>query len=261
MKERPILFSGEMVRKLLAGAKTQTRRVMRVQPRDWAPNPSFLTVDGEEPITLSQLEARCPHGVPGDRLWVKETFYCDHVFVKDYELTTNCGRVGPRVEPDRAKCEAEWRELIWYEADAPISTGYWAERTPPLTPSLFMPRWASRITLEITSVKVERVQDISEEDAIAEGIEPVEPVAGWSVFREDGGSYWTGQSEEPMRGVDGVRDFVRGKPLFGRTAGEQYAALWDTLNGKRAGCTWADNPWVWCLSFRVLPPTEGEARS
>lgn len=194
MHERPMLFSAPMVRALLAGTKTQTRRVVK--------NPA---ADGSVD--------RWPF-VEGMRLWVKETFYCDHCFAKDYELTANAGRVGPRMEPDRAACEAEWREQIWYNADAPIRDGYWAEGTPPLTPSLFMPRWASRITLEITDVRDERLQAISESDAIAEGC-----IAGCAA-----------------------------------TPIAQYKALWDGLNGKRKGCAWADNPWVWRIEFKRVKP-------
>lgn len=151
ISERPILFSGNMVRAILDGRKTQTRRVVKPQP--------------------TMCEARCPYGQPGDRLWVKETF--------------------------RLRCETELLDVVEYRADlARRTAGHQisenagfrfsaecdeAERQPEefgympgalnWRPSIFMPRWASRITLEIVSVRVERLQDISPLDIIAEGMD------------------------------------------------------------------------------------------
>jgi hypothetical protein len=141
MNDRPIIFSGPMVRAILEGRKTQTRRVIKPQPTEPANTP-WLKNGWLEP-------SRCPHGQPGDRLWVKETFFDN----RKYEAAVGF-KIGVAQDYD-------------YKADhevAPDSKVKWI-------PSIFMPRWASRITLEITDMRVQRVQDISEEDAKAEGVD------------------------------------------------------------------------------------------
>ena len=153
MKERPILFSGAMVRALLADAKTQTRRVVKMEShqqieqrddgRDWP-----WMYDGERDADYWMA---CPYGQPGDRLWVRETHAPQADCWGSWERWTR-GEGGPA-------------PIIRYAADA--------EKAPFIErwrPSIHMPRWASRITLEITGVRVERLQDISEADAIAEGV-------------------------------------------------------------------------------------------
>jgi len=235
-KERPILFSAPMVRAILGGAKTQTRRVVKDRRRQWERH-SEVDEDDNWPVCEDEYgdwyRMRCPYGVPGDRLWVKETWYCDHCFVGDLNLTMNCGRIGPDVEPDRAKCEAEWRgdgdtgSMMYYRADGEIwqqmeqsGTGFnW--RSPR-----FMPRWASRILLEITDVSVQRVQDISDDDAIAEGLD---------AEHADGHGYVVASPN----GYVLVRDAFR--------------ELWGSINAKR-GFGWAENPWVWALTFRRVQP-------
>lgn len=136
MKERGIIFKAEMVRAILDGRKTQTRRIAKIE------RPSYtyiengkLWVDAKE----GPIEIQCPYRVAGDRLWVRETF-----------------ALHDKLKPP----------IVYYRADDPTcygSDGAW-------TPSIFMPRWASRITLEITHVRVERVQEISQADAKAEGM-------------------------------------------------------------------------------------------
>ena len=171
MKERPILFSGPMVRALLAGTKTQTRRVVKPQPApDQQPrtvigSSGFVYVMDNAPL-LSYPEVRrvrwdCPYGQPGDRLWMRESFsgpWC-------MEAQDGIAAAPP----------SKWGESsqIWYWADGEPTHGDWTRPRP----SIHMPRWASRITLEITSVRVERLQDISEADAIAEGVytDPASP--------------------------------------------------------------------------------------
>ena len=144
MKERPILFSGPMVRAILDGRKTQTRR-------PYNPKAGFPREDGE--VTPTTADAwtdygPCPLGQPGDRLWVRETW------------TQNTSGV------------------VWYRADGhPIADGLWR-------PSIHMPRWASRITLEITHVWVERVQDITEDGAIREGMVRVDRCSPFQMFRD-----------------------------------------------------------------------------
>lgn len=153
MRERPILFSGAMIRAILAGAKSQTRRLVRaglavtdvcgggVDPVIWWPRDAL------------NRDAGCPYGVPGDRLWVKETWRADRAW--DW--------VRPKAIPRRS--------AVWYEAggDRDVLPDSADVRSTRGRPSIFMPRWASRITLEVTEVRVQRLQDISEEDARAEG--------------------------------------------------------------------------------------------
>lgn len=189
VKERPILFSGPMVRAILDGRKTQTRRVVKPQPI-WVYDCSVpvLTTDADPNAAI-----RCPYGVPGDRLWVRETF----------------GR--------------QWRHGFIYRADVetPIPAGGWE-------PSIHMPRCASRIMLEVTRVCVERLQNISEADAQAEGIQvlPLQSVDDPSAWRQSGpGAHQA------------------------RNARESFRLLWDSINSKR-GFGWDVNPWVWVIEFR-----------
>lgn len=193
MKERPILFSGPMVRAILDGRKTQTRRVVKGEALRWlSPEVGFAPT-----FVANPENSLCPYGGPGDRLWVRETHYVESAGYED-----GTGR------------------RIFYRAsdgDAPISL--WR-------PSIFMPRWASRLTLEVTAVRVERVQDISGEDAKAEGC--------------DASGCWEHDHDPEDLGC-----------LDSRVP--TYRALWDSINGKRPGCAWADNPWVWVIAFRRLP--------
>jgi hypothetical protein len=165
IKERPILFSAPMVRAILEGRKTVTRRAVKVQPRSRADIGSYGT--GQPFIRnpdVTKPNPECPYGKPGDRLWVRETWYCDHVEVQQ----------GPYLRPadmfdlDQSREDGE----LVYAADG--LTPYEQEQ-PTWKPSIHMPRWASRILLEITDVRVERLQDISREQCIAEG--PDFPVA------------------------------------------------------------------------------------
>lgn len=190
MKERPILFSGPMVRAILDSSKTQTRRV--VKPRKDLSVGCMLA-----PHELAG-EANCgdysnsPYGQPGDRLWVRETFMQETQFepcAVRYRATDEPFVLGPPI----GNIAKDWR------------------------PSIHMPRWASRITLELTGVRVERLQDISEADATAEGVD-YDP------------------EDCPFAGV--------------RTAVHAYRNLWDKING--AG-SWDANPWVWVIEFRRLP--------
>lgn len=226
MKERPILFSGPMVRAILEGRKTQTRRVVK-----WAGNLNgkpYLNIRNRTkavaPAFLSDLqnipEIRdivCPFGMPGDRLWVRESFYIDHC---DY---SEGGRLGSE-RPDGVT-----DDQIYYPADAAQDRPHWCCQTipeccchevgrPRVRSGRFMPRWASRITLEITNIRVERLQDISEDDAKAEGIELI-----------------TG---EPMYADEPVQRY---------SAKAQFRGLWDKINGKKH--PWAENPWVWVVEI------------
>ncbi|MFA5324307.1 MAG: hypothetical protein WC373_16650 [Smithella sp.] len=195
MKERPILFSGEMVRAILAGRKTQTRRVVKPQPKWIAdPNIPFKTDDANPKGII-----KCPYGQPGNFLWVRETW-------ATWSSLNHLAPSGIRPKP-----------ALEYKADGclTISGGKIADRGK-WRPSIHMPRWASRITLEITDVRVERVQDISEYDAECEGAETASP-------KEATGA--------------------RFRPAF--------HDLWDSINAKR-GLGWNANPWIWCLTFVVV---------
>lgn len=141
MKERPILLNGPMVRAILEGRKTQTRRPVKPQPplkiNQILPLELDVWLTYVKPKYGQEDIIRCPYGQPGDRLWVREKFFYDGNFHR--------------------------KEMLWYTADDTISKGWdWK-------PSIHMPRWASRITLEIANVRVERVQEISETDAKVEG--------------------------------------------------------------------------------------------
>lgn len=218
MKERPILFSGPMVRALLAGRKTQTRRVVKLNVPADADEVFFwsgedLRRKGWRNVSEPGLWARkngrdgyiefigrCPYGVPGDRLWVREAF----AYIGDCRHS----------DPGAAALAANG----FYRADETVDCG----DITRWRPSIHMPRRLSRITLEITEVRVERLQDISEADALAEGIE--------------------------QRGIEfGVPGLWR-RPEGPHSAAAAYADLWETINGSDS---WAANPWVWAVSFRV----------
>jgi hypothetical protein len=202
MKERPILFSGAMARALLNGSKTQTRRAVKLPHHNplgqWEPS----TVGGPDggrladgttiPLQGSIWHTRtgdnlmCPYGQPGDRLWVRET----HSFVPDSE--------------DAAGCSA-----VLYSADC--------QQYGKLRPSIHMPRWASRTTLEITGVRVERLQDISEAECRAEG-------------------------------CAGGHGSIPGYQ-YNATPSEHFQRIWQSTGGD-----WDANPWVWVIEFRRIKP-------
>ncbi|WCV15977.1 hypothetical protein KKY80_12320 [Pseudomonas aeruginosa] len=207
MKERPILFTGPMVRAILEGRKTVTRRVVKPQPDFLGsmvdPNTPFKTLD-------AGLHARitCPHGQPGDRLWVREAWAAD----------AQVDAIAPR--------DLSQGEPIWYPADFSVrQTGCSMISKGRGRPSIHMPRWASRILLEITAVRVERLQDISEEQALAEGVHG-----------------------EPC---DHARQACSDIGCWGDTAKGAFGFLWEQLNGAGA---WQANPWVWVVEFKRVTP-------
>jgi len=211
MKERPILFSGPMVRAILSGAKTQTRRVVKPQPgMVWGhgvalPGNTYGVPSDVHHAHVDMPDGKrrfilCPFGQPGDRLWVRETFW-------------EAGRWwqhGEYGDDPRDYTWSSWRTASF--EPQPTKDGKWRKR-----PSIHMPRWASRLTLEVTGVRVERLHDISEEDARAEGMQPCH---------------------------------VNGEPYCpavaqGRPHRLLFALTWDELYG-----TWDQNPWVWVIEFR-----------
>jgi hypothetical protein len=197
-KERPIIFSGPMVRAILEGSKTQTRRVVK---GDW-----FLCLDFEDDEDRARAVEMCPYGKAGDAtMWVRETFCVGY----GYETGKFTALPFHGCENTR---KAFYRAT---DDDAPD------EPKRPWKPSIHMPRWASRITLEIVSVRVERVQDISAGDICAEGVDCVyEPNS-------------TTPSDHYNR--------------------QMWVRLWDTINAGR-GYAWNVNPWVWVIEFKQVTP-------
>lgn len=208
MKERPIIFHAEMVRAILAGRKTQTRRI--VKPLHMA------TVDAEQFPIL----AMCPYGSPGGRLWVGET--CRAEAIGDEGLCGVRYVADGQFMPIANTREASdrWVQLYW-------SRGMEGATVPPI----HMPQWASRITLEITGVRVERLQEISEADAIAEGID--------GAFVE-GGRYWRNYSLSDAEAMCA--------PMLNFPT-ESYRTLWESINGPGS---WDANPFVWVVTFRRI---------
>lgn len=210
VKERPMLFSAPMVRALLDGSKTQTRRIMKPQPvpipgepgKHWWPSnaaQSMMRVEDGFQKHPGIFDDACPHGQPGNHIWVRETFCLDDDGHEEWPVFRADGAKLPQRQPTREP--ARW------------------------TPSIHMPRWASRILLEIVSVRVERLNNCSEADALAEGVKA-----------------------EPC---DHVRLSCEEIGCCGPTGKGMYAALWDQINGAGA---WAASPWVWVIEFkRVMP--------
>ena len=219
MIERPIIFSGESVRAIIEGRKTQTRRVVKPQPTCFRAgsrpdvvidNGEFWLRDWDFGIKRSWQVGPCPYGVPGDRLWVREAWeLLDHEGDERVQIAYTGDDIG-------GLSAAVWvtAPKWWIYAKGVNEDGKPLRKHGPQSP-LFMPRWASRILLELTDVRVQRVQEIGSEDCVAEGIE-------WEF---------------------------RGHPISGLQ--HAYAAMWDSLNARR-GFSWADDPWVWALAFHVL---------
>lgn len=225
MKERPILFSAPMVRALLDGSKTQTRRPYKVRKNPDAGCEMAASELVREPQHV--VDRICPYGQPGDRLWVRESGVRSllagsgeqsGLFRHDVPETPELGRYW--VERTREH-GASYAAAGCTRKSALLSLGAKA------TPSIHMPRWASRILLEIVAVRVERLNDCSEADAIAEGCE-----------KNHNGYYWGGP-----HAVSGRKQMS--------TAQKAYCDLWESING--AG-SWAANPWVWVVEFNRVAP-------
>lgn len=210
MKERPIRFSDTEVRAILEGRKTQTRRIAKLPfGFSWDNEAEGLITDWKCVLHLEEI--KCPHGTVGDRLWVREAF---------------C----PKFEDGRPVYNADGNldyTCCYYRADGVdvrlcdgdgfgVFTKSGLEASP-WTPSIHMPRWASRITLEITGVRVERLHEISEKDAQAEGVSD-------GYIDQHGDSRFCGHYEN-------------------------FAKLWQSINGPES---WAANPWVWVIEFRRI---------
>ncbi len=228
MRERPILFSAAMVRSILAETKSQTRRAMNPQPRRVDGGVPFGDAPAWAHAEPGSMVMRCPYGKRGDRLRVKEAawMWCE----RRPNGKTKAGRdkwlyVPMREAPVRYAADLPARPAV--AVVSPDTGNQWGWR---LKIGL-LPAWASRITLEVTGVRVERLQDISEEDAIAEGI-----------YCLQNGQYL------PMRGG------FSGGCLTARTA---YSHLRNEING--AG-SWEANPWVWAVEFRRIESEAAQER-
>ncbi|WP_372374229.1 hypothetical protein ACDI10_09925 [Vreelandella venusta] len=217
-KERPILFNAAMVRAILNGHKTQTRRAIKLKTGDtfdehalsaaiqeWRP---MYDEVAQKVVGKTAALIRCPYGQPGDRLWVRETFQGPLVDQEEMEKDpTYFKDMGRYKNPEHCAYRASGDSCEYVDQDGDLIQ-LWK-------PSIHMPRWASRIMLEIVSVRVERLQDISNEDAVAEGI---------------------------------------GTPLDIRYAAlDEFKPLWKSING--AG-SWAANPWVWVIEFKRLEASQ-----
>lgn len=195
-----MIFNGEMVRAILDGRKTQTRRIIKPQPVMYEPGQSIHVSD------MINDALRCPFGAVGDRIWVRETW---------------------------AEAGAGAPDLKLYRANYPQHVPTHYENVPPVdeirwTPSIHMPRWASRLTLEITGVRVDRLNGISETDAEAEGIDM-----------------------EALFDAQDCYDCIADHNMTGRpTATGAFKYLWESIYGEE---NWQANPWVWVIEFKVAP--------
>lgn len=237
VKERPILFSAEMVKAILEGRKTQTRRVMKPQPcyQDGIYdrlecgfyNPAITDREGELYPGAETFGAYtddgewglpCPYGQVGDKLWVRETHYRFGYWAKNG--FTKTGKQKWTFKPSK---ESPGLDGVRYCENSPSYVHPnrdrnligWFKR-----PSIFMPRWASRITLEITNIRIERVQDITKNNAI---------------------------NQVKAEGVDFMPPYCVG--VFGYNAFSTFMMYWDSLNANR-GYSWDSNPWVWVIEFK-----------
>lgn len=204
--DRPILFSSPMVRAILAGNKTQTRRIVKLTEAGRVKMPGKPTnwhIDDPKCIQA------CPYGTPGDRLWVRETWQCEPGSPVFYRADYHDDPLGPDLELSRDGIRRKWRSAI------------------------HMPRSASRIQLEVTDVRVERLNEIGHDDALAEGV-----IDDAQIL----------ETQSPGR-----------RNIAGETSGDisrrlcwpqrRYAALWESIHGPGS---WDAKPWVWVVSFRRI---------
>jgi hypothetical protein len=195
MRSRPILFSAEMVKAILDGRKTQTRRIVKLTDsgRVKAPGSSLNWHLDDPNATLA-----CPYGQPGDQLWVKETWRTTHHY--DNQSPRQLMAV-----PIRYECDGAEKDFIdWWDSDQPGK----------VRQSIYMRKWMSRISLEITGIRIQRLQKINEKDAWAEGVWP---------------------NPKPQTPISGI---IR------------FESLWCSIHGRQS---WDANPFVWAITFRRIP--------
>ena len=235
--EKPMIFSRAMILALLSGRKWQTRRPVKFRlpgeatrvsgPVAVGTDVDRWSFDHSHPDSIVVEPLACPFGVVGGRLWVRETW-------RPFTNMAAPGCVIDYAASSRDRSAIRWR------------------------PSIYMPRWASRLTLEITAVRVERAQEISETDALAEGFEADKEETWWEGFDArypyDDGRFPFVQvpnREQPPEWLIQPRSFIhRG---LGYRATDNFRVTWDSLYAKR-GFGWDANPWVWVLAFRRIKP-------
>lgn len=231
MKERGMIFNSEMVRAILDGRKTQTRRIMKVQPKpcnhanwpDYSPDPQWKSYPGGWCCAVcangTTIDHRhhakgitCPYGTVGDRIWVRETFQGP---LFDYEQMESYLEDSSKFEkPEFCQYAADGKPAPeYYDADDNLRHGW--------RPSIHMPRWASRILLEITDVRVERLREISQADAETEGVGKLKK------------GFW--------------KNYQPGWTEFQLTARGSFATLWKSIYGDES---WYADPWVWVIEFK-----------
>lgn len=213
MRERPIIFNGAMVRAILAGQKVQTRSVAKgVMAVHTRTGEALADIDSAGP------RVPCPFGQPGDRLWVRETWMPGYYHEADHEdgpkvsVIHSADNAEATVAAPSYELAEQWERQFSEDGD----------EAPPWRPSIHMPRWACRLVLEITAVRVERLQAISEADAIAEGLS-----------QSDTGSWLPGPCDHPEWA---------------------FHQLWAQVYGEPA---WEANPWVWVIDFKRVEVAGG----
>ncbi|MDP9037816.1 MAG: hypothetical protein M3O02_00915 [Acidobacteriota bacterium] len=220
MTERPILFNGPMVRAVLDGRKSQARRVVKWNNHAGV-NLAFSRLEAEHMFNVmwglysrdgearwqERANAKCPYGKSGDLLWVRETFGFDCMAGADECAHKDC--IHYRADVTDGRATESWK-------------GHWK-------PATHMPRWASRITLEITEIRVQRLQEISEADAVAEGTR-----------------------------IDHMPIDVSRMPYPTHIDCGRFAAAWESINGSGS---WDANPWVWAVSFKLLADSSQSGRA
>lgn len=236
MKERGMIFNSEMVRAILDGRKTQTRRIMKVQPKpcnhanwpDDSPDPQWKSYPGGWCCAVcangTTIDHRhhakgitCPYGTVGDRIWVRETFQGP---LFDYEQMESYLEDSSKFEnPEFCQYAADGKPAPeYYDADDNLRHGW--------RPSIHMPRWASRILLEITNIGIQRIHSISQNDAAREGLMRL-PVTGRYCINQ-GDQYFGGASHD---------------------AREVFSWMWQSIYGEES---WNANPWVWVIEFKRI---------
>lgn len=218
MKERGMIFNSEMVRAILDGRKTQTRRTVKPQPEltkgsgfSWK-GAVYGSGSDDRETNRNFAHTKCPYGKPGDRIWVRETWQAIYDYVDEF------GHVEERTyAPSIPKENDNYWHIVYAEYFGNESR---EDRGFPWRPAIHMPRWASRILLEITDVRVERLNSISQEDAQAEGLE----LTGWRPTYSD-----------PDSGGEVMTPY------------DNFAELWSSIYGDES---WQANPWVWVIKFK-----------
>lgn len=248
VKHRPILLTSAMVQATLNDLKTNTRRVMKSQPKPtparivhcaeaWGKVPAHAFIPESNSGKVGIFEPyfyTCLYGLPNERLWVRESHW---QFGQWFPKTGGKGK--------RWAIYAKLPICVRYTTEKPISqpggseTCHWRR-----VPGIHMPRWASRLTLEIDEVRAERLQDISEADARAEGVSKIHSMTGTTYKNY----LWHGGAQVTQKQVD------RWPYQFSdyETAKGSFSSLWNSINGDKPGFAWADNPYVWVIVFQTV---------